>query len=420
MTTSARGINAPTGVGKPSGNQPSLIQWMRQRWLMILALALVILFPFIDFTSDAVTHVTVLVNAGIYVLMALGLNIVVGYAGLLDLGYVAFFTIGAYAYAIANFGNIHSVNGGLAYLTPGNPKNIGGTPISLPVWPMLIGGLIIAATFGILLGAPTLRLRGDYLAIVTLGFGEIVPIVFHNNAALGGAFGYTGLDLPSIGSFKFNFLDPVPFYYFIVALCGLAVLIVLSIRNSRFGRAWIAIREDETAAAASGVNLVRTKLLAFAMGASLGGVAGVFYASHLTTVTYDQFDFSISIYVLVMVVLGGMGSIPGVIAGAVVVYFVNSYVLGFLNDSVHGMGIVSATNSPLHFLYNFDFTQIRNLLYGLALILMMILRPEGLIPSARRRRELHSFEPLAGEGAVESLDAPPGLDVAGNPDGRLE
>jgi ABC-type branched-subunit amino acid transport system permease subunit len=419
VTTSARGITAPSGVGKPSGRPPSLIQWIRQRWIMILVLAIVILFPFLDFTSDAVTHVTVLVNAGVFVLMALGLNIVVGYAGLLDLGYVAFFTIGAYAYAIANFGNIHQVNGGLAYVTPGNPQHIGGTQVSLSVWPMLLGGLIVAAAFGILLGAPTLRLRGDYLAIVTLGFGEIVPIVFHNNAALGGAFGYTGLDLPSIGSFQFTFLDPVPFYYFIVALCGLAVLVVLSIRNSRFGRAWIAIREDETAAAASGVNLVRTKLLAFAMGASLGGVAGVFYASHLTTVTYDQFDFSISIYVLVMVVLGGMGSIPGVIAGAVVVYFVNSYVLGFLNGFVQSWSFVANPNSPLHFLYTFDFTQIRNLLYGLVLILMMILRPEGLIPSARRRAELHTFEKRMDEGAVESLDAPPGLDVVGNPDGEL-
>jgi ABC-type branched-subunit amino acid transport system permease subunit len=420
MTTSAGGIAAPTRAGKPSGNQPNLIQWVQRRWLVILALALVLLFPFIDFTSDAVTHVTVLVSAGIYVLMALGLNIVVGYAGLLDLGYVAFFTIGAYAYAIANFGNIHSVNGGLAYVLPGNPQHIGGTSITLSVWPMLVGGLAIAATFGILLGAPTLRLRGDYLAIVTLGFGEIVPIVFHNNAALGGAFGFTGLDLPSIGSFSFTFLDPVPFYYFIVALCGLAVLLVLSIRNSRFGRAWIAIREDETAAAASGVNLVRTKLLAFAMGASLGGVAGVFYAAHLSTVTFDQFDFSISVYVLVMVVLGGMGSIPGVIAGAVVVYWINNYVLGYLNNFVGELSFVQNPSSPLYFLATFDFTQIRNLLYGLALILMMILRPEGLIPSARRRRELHSFEQNEDAGAVEALDAPPGSEVAGNPDGMLE
>lgn len=411
-TTSASGISAHERPTMPTRQPDSLFEWVRKRWLTWAVLALVLAFPFIDFTSDAVTHVTVLVNAGVFVLMALGLNIVIGYAGLLDLGYVAFFTLGAYSYAIANFGNIHQVGNGLAYVTPGNPQHIGGTEIHLAVWPMLLGGLVVAATFGILLGAPTLRLRGDYLAIVTLGFGEIVPIIFHNNDALGGAFGFTGLDLPSIGDFKFTFLDPVPFYYLIVTLCGLAVLLVLSIRNSRFGRAWIAIREDETAAATSGVNLVRTKLLAFAMGAALGGVAGVFYASHLTTITYDQFDFSISIYVLVMVVLGGMGSIPGVMAGAVVVFFVNSYVLAYLNGFMHDHGIITDPS--------FDLANIRNLLYGLVLIIMMILRPEGLIPSARRKRELHAEPPNPEEGAVDALDAPPGLAVAGNPDGQLD
>ncbi|WIG59331.1 MAG: branched-chain amino acid ABC transporter, permease protein LivM [Ktedonobacterales bacterium] len=413
MTASTPSAAKAGGANQPGPSQGGVIQYVQRHWVAVVVLALVIAFPFLDFTSDAVTHVTVLVNAGVFVLMALGLNIVVGYAGLLDLGYVAFFTLGAYSYAMANFGNIIRTKSGIAYQVPG--QTIPGTPITLSVWPMLLGGLVVAAVFGILLGAPTLRLRGDYLAIVTLGFGEIVPIIFHNNAALGGAFGFTGLDLPSsiptpLGPIKFSFLNQVTFYYFILILCLLAVLLVLSIRNSRFGRAWIAIREDETAAAASGVNLVRTKLLAFAMGASLGGLAGVFYASHLTTVTYDQFDFSISIYVLVMVVLGGMGSIPGVIAGAVVVYFVNSYVLGYLNNTLHDHNI----------LVNFDFSQIRNLLYGLVLILMMILRPEGLIPSARRRQELHTFEQRTDEGAVEALDAPPGLGVVGNPDGQLE
>ncbi len=412
MTTSEEAVSAPTGAGKPAKAPGGIVEWVKHRWLMLLVLAIVTLFPALDFTPDATTHVTVLVNAGVFVLMALGLNIVVGYAGLLDLGYVAFFTIGAYAYAIANFGNVQIVGHGLAYVTPGNPQHINGTPIHMAVWPMLLGGLVAAAAFGILLGAPTLRLRGDYLAIVTLGFGEIVPIVFHNNLALGGAYGYAGLALPSIGSFQFDFLDPVPFYYFILTLCAIAVLVVIAIRNSRFGRAWIAIREDETAAAASGVNLVRTKLLAFAMGAALGGVAGVFYAAHLTTISYDQFDFSISIYVLVMVVLGGMGSIPGVITGAVVVYFVNSYVLGFLNGYLHDAGIIKDPN--------IDVANIRNLLYGLVLILMMILRPEGLIPSARRRRELHSMESQPTEGAVEALDAPPGLGITNNPDGQLE
>lgn len=405
-------------TGGPSGGPNSIVEFVRRRWLIVLVLAAILIYPFVDGFQDNTTRITTLTNAGVFVLMALGLNIVVGYAGLLDLGYVAFFTLGAYSYAIANFGNIHVVGNSLAYVTPGNPQHIGGTSVHLAIWPLLLGGMVIAAVFGLLLGAPTLRLRGDYLAIVTLGFGEIVPIIFHNNSALGGAFGFTGLDLPALGSFQFDLVDPVPFYYFIVLLCGLAVLLVLSIRNSRFGRAWIAIREDETAAAASGVNLVRTKLLAFAMGASLGGLAGVFYAAHLTTVTYDQFDFSISIYVLVMVVLGGMGSIPGVIAGAVVVYYVNNNILAFLNESVHSLSAVQDPNGVLHFLNDTDLTQIRNLLYGLVLIIMMIVRPEGLIPSARRRRELHVDESLEPEGS-QALDAPPGEEVVGNPDGEL-
>ncbi len=414
MAVSRTASATPPTSGRPN----SFIEFVRKHWVLILVLAAILIYPQIDIFQDNTTRITTLVSAGIFVLMALGLNIVVGYAGLLDLGYVAFFTLGAYSYAIANFGNIHVVGNSLAYVTPGNPHNIGGTEVHLAVWPLLAGGMLIAAVFGILLGAPTLRLRGDYLAIVTLGFGEIVPIVFHNNSALGGAFGFTGLDLPVLGSFQFDLVNPIPFYYFIVLLCGLAVLLVLSIRNSRFGRAWIAIREDETAAAASGVNLVRTKLLAFAMGASLGGLAGVFYAAHLTTVTYDQFDFSISIYVLVMVVLGGMGSIPGVIAGAVVVYYVNSNVLAYLNDTVHSLSAVQDPNGVLHFLNNTDLTQIRNLLYGLVLIIMMIVRPEGLIPSARRKRELHVEAAELPEG-TQALDAPPGEDVVGNPDGEL-
>ena len=419
MGTSANSASTRGRGGAPSGGLGRAVRYLLRNWLLVLAAIFVVFYPFID--SD-ITRQSVVANAGVFVLMALGLNIVVGYAGLLDLGYVAFFTLGAYSYAIANFGNIHVVGKGLAYVTPGNPQHIGGTEIHLAVWPMLVGGLLIAATFGILLGAPTLRLRGDYLAIVTLGFGEIVPIIFHNNLALGGAFGYTGLDLPaSIGPIQFSFLDPIPFYYFILTLIGLAVLVVLSIRNSRFGRAWIAIREDETAAATSGVNLVRTKLLAFAMGAALGGVAGVYYAAKLTTVTYDQFDFSISIYVLVMVVLGGMGSIPGVMLGALIVYFVNSYVLGFLNVYVHSLSAVTDLSGPLHFLNQTDLTQIRNLLYGLVLILMMILRPEGLIPNVRRRRELHTSVALEPEGgAVEALDAPPGSVGADDPHGTLE
>jgi len=348
--------------------------------LGIIFLVILVFYPFVD--SD-LTRITAAANAGIFIMMALGLNIVVGFAGLLDLGYAAFFAIGAYTYALVDAGAI----------------SVHGHTLSISFWPMLIIGAIVAAFFGAVLGAPTLRLRGDYLAIVTLGFGEIVPLVFRNTAALGSVNGFTGLDVPSaitilwIGSIEFNVIDPVPFYYLILILGLLVVLAVVFLRDSRIGRAWVAMREDEIAAACSGINLVRTKLLAYAMGASLSGIAGVYYAAKLTTVTPDQFDFTVSIYILVMVVLGGMGSIPGVIAGAGVIYFINNYFLPQLNHWVQSTPALTHT-----ILANVDFTQIRNLLYGIILVAMMILRPEGLIPSGRRRRELH------GEGvAIESL-----------------
>src|SRR5579859_5716189 len=421
MSMTTQRATASSGAQRPIGDPGSVLAFLRRRWPFLVAVVIAIAYPVIEsfqlIGPGSQAREYVLVGAGVYVLMALGLNIVVGYAGLLDLGYVAFFALGAYSYAIANFGNIIVVNGQrVGYLTPGAKSPPGTVEIHLAVWPMLVGGLLVAAVFGVLLGAPTLRLRGDYLAIVTLGFGEIVPAVFHNNPALGGAFGYTGLDLPTtiptpFGPIDFTFLDQTPYYYFVLALIAMAVLVVISIRNSRFGRAWIAIREDETAAAASGVNLVRTKLLAFAMGAALGGVAGVFFASHLSTVTYDQFDFSISIQVLLMVVLGGMGSIPGVMVGAVVVYWVDFYLLGSVNSFFHDHGI---SKDP-----SFDLDNIRNLLYGLVLIIMMVLRPEGLIPSARRKREIHEQEIRPEDGAVDALDAPPGLGIVGNPDGEL-
>jgi ABC-type branched-subunit amino acid transport system permease subunit len=426
MTTSTpelpvEGGTLPIGGG-PNAMMKGALDFVRRRWLLVLVTLIAALFPIID--GDQ-TQQTVIVGAGVFVLMALGLNIVVGYAGLLDLGYVAFFAIGAYSYAIANFGNIFVQNGHLGYVQPPNITPANATPIHLAVWPMLLGGLLIAAVFGVLLGAPTLRLRGDYLAIVTLGFGEIVPLIFLNDAPLGGAFGYTGLDLPSsIGPIEFTYLSQVPFYYFILALIIIAILVVLSLRNSRFGRAWIAIREDETAAAANGVNLVRTKLLAFGMGAALGGVAGVFYASHLTAVDNTQFAFIISVTVLVMVVLGGMGSIPGVILGALVVYFVDFYLLTSLNNFVHGLSVVNAPGAPLAFLSGFDFNSIKDGLFGLVLILMMILRPEGFIPETRRRRELHTKTAEPAVATVEafasgSLDAPPGIE-GNDPKGSLE
>jgi ABC-type branched-subunit amino acid transport system permease subunit len=322
-------------------------------------------------------------NAGVFVLLALGLNLVVGIAGLLDLGYAAFFAIGAYAYAYvaSPFGNsIIGIN-----IVEGLGTETGG----LVFWPMLLIGALIAATFGILLGAPTLRLRGDYLAIVTLGFGEIVPIVFLNSDAItNGTNGIGGLlrpSLPFMGSF--SAINPWPYYITMIALVTFVMIMCYRLVESRLGRAWEAIREDELAAAANGINTVTVKLLAFALGASTAGIAGVFNASKLVTVSPDQFTFIVSFTVLAMVVLGGMGNFWGVAIGAFVIYTINNVLLKVLNQFFDQVQLPEILGFDIA---DVDFIQLQFLLYGLALVAMMLLRPEGLFPNSRRKRELHT------------------------------
>jgi ABC-type branched-subunit amino acid transport system permease subunit len=299
--------------------------------------------------------------SGVFILLAMGLNIVVGLSGLLDLGYAAFFAIGSYTYAYA-----------------ASPF----TGLHVPFWPMILVGAFVAATFGILLGAPTLRLRGDYLAIVTLGFGEIVPAVFVNGDKFtNGTNGIGGVAQPSLPGIPFTFTDPVPFYITMVIMLAIVMVLIYRLQDSRLGRSWMAIREDELAAASSGVNTVTTKLLAFALGASTAGLAGVFNASKLAIVTPDQFGFTVSFTILAMVVLGGMGNIWGVAVGAFTLYTIQSVLLKQLNQFFHAQSI------PI--LSDIDFVQYQFLLYGLALVGMMLLRPEGLFPSRRRRQELH-------------------------------
>jgi len=340
-------------------------------------------------------------NAGVFVLLALGLNLVVGVAGLLDLGYAAFFAIGAYTYAYvaSPFGN--SILG--IDVVAGLGTEVGG----LVFWPMLLIGALVAATFGILLGAPTLRLRGDYLAIVTLGFGEIVPIVFLNSDALtNGTNGIGGLlrpSLPIIGSF--SAINPWPYYITMLALVTFVMIMCYRLVESRLGRAWEAIREDELAAAANGINTVTVKLLAFALGASTAGIAGVFNASKLVTVSPDQFTFIVSFTVLAMVVLGGMGNFWGVAVGAFVIYTINNVLLKVLNQFFDQVQLPSILGFNIA---DIDFIQLQFLLYGLALVGMMLLRPEGLFPNSRRKRELHTAvtEPeqdslLTAEGTTE-------------------
>jgi ABC-type branched-subunit amino acid transport system permease subunit len=316
-------------------------------------------------------------NAGVFVLLALGLNIVVGLAGLLDLGYAAFFAIGAYAYAYgaSPFSGIHA-----------------------PFLLMLLVGALVAATFGVLLGAPTLRLRGDYLAIVTLGFGEIVPIVFLNaEKYTEGTNGIGGIYPPDIPFVEFTILNPWPFYALVIALVAIVMVFIYRLQESRIGRAWMAIREDELAAASNGLNTVTTKLLAFALGASTAGFAGVFNAAKLTLVSPDQFLSTVSFSILAMVVLGGMGNIWGVALGAFVIYTIQIVLLKQLN------AFFAELHVPI--LQDINFVQYQFLLYGLALVLMMLFRPEGLFPSQRRKRELHSADAAESEStAVAALD----------------
>jgi len=350
-------------------------------WLLIgIGLPLIVLVPPLSTFQPQIVWVDGFALSGIYILLALGLNIVVGFAGLLDLGYAAFFAIGSYTFAFA-----------------ASPQAI--THLNIPFWPMLIVGALVAALFGTLLGAPTLRLRGDYLAIVTLGFGEIVPAIFLNaDAYTRGTNGMGGIaqpQLPCVGNvcITFGFTNPFPFYATMIVILAIVMIFIGRLQGSRIGRAWMAIREDELAAASSGINTVTTKLLAFAMGASTAGFAGVFSASKLGNVDPNQFLFVVSFTVLAMVVLGGMGNSWGVVIGAFVLYTIQAVLLKELNQFFQGQHI------PI--LENIDFVQYQFLLYGIALVGMMLVRPEGLFPNTRRRRELHA------EVAEETASAPP-------------
>jgi ABC-type branched-subunit amino acid transport system permease subunit len=347
--------------------------------IVAIAMTILPLVPPLSSIQSEAPWYDAFANAGIYVLLAMGLNVVIGLAGLLDLGYAAFFAIGAYVYAYSN-----SPFSGL----------------DLPFLPMLVIGAAVAAVFGIALGAPTLRLRGDYLAIMTLGFGEIVPIVFLNlDTWTQGTNGISGIYRPEALPILGEFSPVTPYAYMIVMafIVAVAMILLYRLQDSRVGRAWNAVREDELAAAANGINTVTTKLLAFALGATTAGLAGVFSASKLTIVSPDQFYFQVSFTVLAMVILGGMGNIWGVALGAFVVYLLQVIVLKQLNSFKEALHLPPIDLGPIHFDLNaIDFTQYQFLLFGFALVLMMLFRPEGLFPSQRRRRELHVADDLAG------------------------
>jgi branched-chain amino acid transport system permease protein len=334
-------------------------------------------------------------NAMSYAALALGLNIVVGMAGLLDLGYAAFFAIGAYFYGILSSFQLQpewsSFWQPFAYLglvarMPG-PGTVDVVHTTLSFWLALPLAGAFAALCGVVFGAPTLRLRGDYLAIVTLGFGEIVPIVARNwTSATNGAMGLNGVAPPSLGGVSFG-VDSTPYYYVAVALVAALIFISIRLRDSRIGRAWMAIRDDEIAAGAMGVNLVRFKLLAFAIGASFAGMTGTFYVAKLQTATPEMFGFPVSVMILVMVVLGGMGSVWGVVLGAMILQLLQSWFLQDLTQWLHVLGAWVGSDT----LQAIDLTQSIELIFGIILVLMMLYRRDGLIPAHRRATAL-TFE----------------------------
>ncbi len=356
-------------------------------WAMYAALALLLAAaPFLLGSGLGRGWVRILDFALLYVMLALGLNIVVGYAGLLDLGYIAFYAVGAYLYAL-----LASPHFGL----------------HLPFWALLPLGALVAGLFGVLLGAPTLRLRGDYLAIVTLGFGEIIRIFLNNlNAPVNitnGPQGVNLIDPIQLGGFSFgqthslfglNFPSVYTYYYLFLLLTLVIIFVSLRLQDSRIGRAWVAIREDEVAAAAMGINTRNVKLLAFAMGASFGGVSGGLFAGFQGFISPESFNLFESIIILCMVVLGGMGNIAGVILGAVLLTVFPEALryLGDLQRLVFGDVLV-------------DPADLRMLVFGLALVLIMIFRPAGLLPSERRRREFSSEPAVLAQEQTSLYDS---------------
>jgi branched-chain amino acid transport system permease protein len=351
------------------------------RALAALLILIGIVLPFFFSQTSGFMNATIIAFA--YAVMALGLNTVVGFAGLLDLGYVAFYAIGAYC--IGWFGSgfffkahVHVGVSGVAAAVPG---------IHLNFLLILVCAAVICAVAGALIGLPTLRLRSDYIAIVTLAFGEIIGVVAVNGTSIhlgggmtltAGNLGIPAVDLPYFpGVGTFNLLKLRPWYWLIFGIMLLVLFVALRLRDSRLGRAWIALREDEVAAISMGVPAVRTKLLAYAIGATFGGMAGAFLGAYVTTVNAGQFAFSFSIFVLAMIIVGGLGSIWGAVLGALLLSYINFYLIPDVLNSV-----------PRTFGLSFDLTQLSFGIFGFLLVLVMVLRPQGLFPERRRRMEL--------------------------------
>ena len=394
-------VSGAGGTIPPS--RPERIPQERNKLVLFAGLAIAafalpyVLNIFLD-AKDYIGWITTLNSIFIFMLLALGLNIVVGYAGLLDLGYAAFFAIGAYTMAF-----LTSSQSPLASST--------GEPVT-NFWVALPISFIVTAIFGILLGAPTLGLRGDYLAIVTLGFGEIVPITFNNlNKLTGGDTGLGNLQPPPFPGVTFSATNLVPWYTLSLIVVIFSIWMIRRLINSRLGRAWQAMREDEIAASSMGINLVRTKLFAFGMGASFAGFAGALYAGSLNSANPSQFRFDVSIIVLAMVILGGMGNLWGVLVGAILIQFSNLLLIPFLLDQINNLtdnlkGSLGESSPIIGFLTNLGSSQTNLLIFGLVLIIMMLVRPEGIFPNSQRRAEFHAAEASELEPRLAASDDP--------------
>ncbi|ACY98402.1 MULTISPECIES: branched-chain amino acid ABC transporter permease [Thermomonospora] len=373
MSSNGISKSVSNGIGNGKAAVGRLVEWPREWWatapgyarwtvyLLLIAGALILpMEPIGRVMSPHSDWATVLFYPiGVFILLAIGLNIVVGQAGLLDLGYVAFFAVGGYTMAIF------------------------GTKYGWNFWEILIVGVVLSAISGLILGAPTLRLRGDYLAIVTLGFGEIVRITANNSEYVNGPRGIAGIPHPpslseveifGVQPLKYGVLDPRPYYYLLVALIVLTIIFAKRLEKSRVGRAWAAIREDEDAAELMGVPTFRFKLAAFAIGAAIGGATGVVWASKVISIIPNNFPFILSATILAAVVLGGSGNIPGVMLGA--------FLVAWLPERFRGL------------------EDYRVLIFGAALVAMMALRPEGILPSRQRKAEL-----AEGTGGMGSMGA---------------
>ena len=385
--------------------------------VMIAILLWAIYLPLAHDENSEFLGIAVLILA--YSVMALGLNIIVGYAGLLDLGYVAFFALGALTagWFMSGFYSSAGKGGeGFSFLVSDPAASLPGIHLNFVI--VVILAIIICATAGMLIGLPTLRLRGDYIAIVTLAFGEIIGRIVINGDELhykdvpllggpledvfgkganfsAGRQGITpidNIDFPGIEPFKS--LDLRPWFWTALVLVLIVLFVNYRLRDSRLGRAWIALREDEVAAASMGVPLVKTKLLAYAAGGAFGGIAGTFLGPYFSSVNANQFMFGFSIFILAMVILGGLGSIWGVVIGAVVLSFVNYWLIPDVLDGESVRGLLTDLG------LTFTFSEVTFGVFGFVLVLMMVLRPEGILPERR-----HQIEMASARGELEEPDA---------------